>query len=244
MDERFKLALESSLEFLRTDPEVRIVQLYGSVQRKQTHAHSDIDLYAVTSRSAYWRSCVVRHGVPVEAIFGPEHGIRRQLVTGDVSAVKAFATGETLMDRDGAAPALIALARKVHEEGPPALKPSQRMMTRAVLTRFLDKLRQLPDASPEARMVAGEALPMTVVAFYDHHRLWKPSTQHRLAEIERVDPHVGRLLRSCYTDDVSTRHAVAVIQRVLEALGGELLEYQSEQVPAPARPAGAPRSAE
>ncbi|PTL78724.1 nucleotidyltransferase domain-containing protein [Vitiosangium sp. GDMCC 1.1324] len=236
MEERFKVAVAQALEDLKSDPEIRVVQIFGSVHRGQPHAHSDIDLYVLSSRNAFWRTCKVYGDVQAEAIIGPQQGFDRIILSRDVLAVQSFAHGGTLLDRDGTVPALSALARKVFDEGPAPMRTSLRTKNRAVLTRHMAKLARLSDDSVVAKLVAADALQTVILSFYQHHRIWMNNLATRLRLIEERDPRLGKLLHDFYMGGQKPQQAIAAIEVMLEQLGGPLVDYVSEQVPWPARP--------
>jgi hypothetical protein len=236
MEERFKVAVAQALEDLKSDPETRVVQLFGSVHRGEPHEHSDMDIYVLSSRSAFWRICKEYNGVQAEAVFGPQKGFEKILLSRDMLSVQAFALGGTLLDRDGTAPALVALARKIYDAGPPPMPSAQVTKNRAVLTRRIHKLTRLPEDSVESRVVANDAVQTVVLAFYQHHRMWMHNLTHRVKLIEEKDARMGQLLRDFYLGGQKPRQAIAVIEAMLEQLGGPLEEFVSEQVPWPSRP--------
>lgn len=237
MEERFKVALAQALEHLQSDPETRVVQVFGSVHRGQPHALSDIDLYVLSSRSAFWRSCKHFNGIQAETIFGPQKGFERILLGRDMISVQAFAQGTTLLDRDGVMPGLTALAKKVYAEGPFPLASAQRTKYRAVLSRRIHKLARLPEDSVESRVVANDAIQSVILAFYQHHRIWMHNLATRLPIIEERDARLGQLLKDFYLGGQKPQQAIPAIEAVVDMLGGPIEEFVSEQVPWPRRSA-------
>lgn len=236
MEERFKVALESVVRRLEADPEVRVVQLFGSVHRGTPHAGSDIDMYVLTSRNSFRRIAELHNGVCMEAILGPVKDFQRVLLSRDLMAVQSFAHGSTLLDRDGVAPELVALARRLDKEGPVSMKPRVQVQTQALLARALQKLERLPPESAEARMIASEAVRTVIHAFFLYHRIWLRNLASRLPAIEEKDPHLGKLLITYYAEGQTPEQARAIVSVMLEQLGGPLIEYVSEEVAWSARP--------
>lgn len=231
LPERFQRVLERSLARWRAEPEVCLVQLFGSVQRRQISNHSDIDLYILTDRREFWRGCEVVEGVELELFFCPPDVLRKRLLKGDALALQAFATGEPLLDRDGCAAGLMALARRLFQQGPTPMTPSQIIAHRALLTRVVQKLERLAPDSPEALCVAGEGIQRAITAFYQHYRLWTHGMEHTLQDISRHDSRIAELLLLFYQEGQPSPRALAFIDGVLELLGGRLVAYESERIP-------------
>lgn len=229
--ERFRRSLEQLLRRLRAAPEVSLVQLFGSVQRGQASEHSDIDLYVLTDRRQFWRSGEVVEGVEVEQVVCPVEVLRKRLATGDALALQAFATGETLLDRDRQGAELRGLAQRLYAQGPAPMRPGQVSSQRAVLTRVVQKLERLPPDSLEARFMAGDGVQRAVAAFHQYHRLWTRGPQHCVGDIRTKDARAAQLLVRYLQQGQGVEQAAAFIDAVVESLGGRLLAYESERTP-------------
>jgi len=231
LEVRFRRSLELLLKSLRADPQISIVQLFGSAQRKQVTEHSDIDLYIVTDRREFWRASEEVGGVEVEKVFCPLNVLHKRLTTYNAVVLQAFATGETLLDRDGKARELVALARKIYQQGPPPLKREQLDVHRAMLTRIIQKLERLPGDSPEARFLAGDGIQRAVTVFYQHHRLWIRGLQHCVSDMRGRDPQTAELLVRYLMEGGHPAQAIAFLKAVIAPLGGRLQAYETERTP-------------
>lgn len=227
---RIQRSLDRVLESLRADPQVSLVQLFGSARGEDVTEHSDIDLYVVTDERAHWRASREVEGVEVEMLFCPLPALHKRLTTYNALALQAFATGETLLDRNGKAAELVALARKLYERGAPPVKPVLLDAHRGTLTRIIQKLERLPADSPEARFLAGDGIQRAVTLFYHHHRLWIRGLRHSVSDMRARDPGTAELLVR-YLQDGHPARAVAFLEAVIAPLGGHLLEYETEKTP-------------
>lgn len=231
MEERFKVALAQAVEHVSSDPQTRAILVFGSVSRGEPHARSDIDMYALTTREAFWRTYKYFNGVQCETIYGPQKEFERVLLSRDMISVRSFALGTTLLDLDGVMPRLTAIAKKVHAEGPAPISPKLRTKYRTILTRHLHKLEGLPEDSIAARLVANDAIHNVLFAFYHYHRLWMNNLGTRLQPVEERDPRMGQLLKDFYLGGQKPQPAIAASSIMLELLGGPLEEYVSDVVP-------------
>lgn len=229
--ERFRRSLEQLMRRLRAAPEVSLVQLFGSVQRGQASEHSDIDVYVLTDRRQFWRAGEVVEGVEVEQVVCPVDVLRKRFASGDALALQAFATGETLLDRDGKGTELKALAQRLYAQGPAPLRPGQVSFQRAVLTRVVQKLGRLAPDSLEARFMAGEGVQRAVTVFHQYHRLWTRGLEHCVGDIRGKDARAAELLVRYLQQGQGVEQAMAFIEAVIEALGGRLIAYESERTP-------------
>jgi predicted nucleotidyltransferase len=231
LEERYQRVVQRILARLRKNPEMSLVQLFGSAQRKQLTEHSDVDLYVLTTQRLFWRESEVVEGIEVEMVICPPHVLHKRLTVGDPLALQAFATGETLFDRDRKAAELTALARKRYQEGPAAMKPEQAIFQRAMLTRIAQKLERLPPDAPEARFLAGDGIQRAVALFYQRHRLWSRGLQHCIHDMRERDPGTAELLVRYLQEGQSVALAIAFLDAVIGPMGGRLIAYESEKTP-------------
>lgn len=230
LDKRFQRSLDRLLGRFRADSEVSLVQMFGSAQRRQLTERSDIDLYIVTDRREFWRSSEEVEGVEVEQVFCPLHVLHKRLSTYNAVALQAFATGDTLLDRDRKAVELVALARKIYQQGPPPLKPRVLNVQRAMLTRIIQKLERLPGDSAEARFLAGDAVQRAVTFFYQHQQMWIRGLQHCVNDMRGRDARTAELLVR-YLQEGQPAQAIAFLEAVIAPLGGHLQAYETERTP-------------
>ncbi|MGE5672860.1 MAG: nucleotidyltransferase domain-containing protein, partial [Mycobacterium leprae] len=133
-EKRYIRVLHALLTELTAMPETDAVLFFGSVQRGQAQATSDLDLYVVTSGTEYWRAGRVLEGVEIELFFNPASKMRERLEQGDPVAIHGFATGELLLDRSGVGAKLKTLARALWAAGPRPLTEWQMATWRYRLT--------------------------------------------------------------------------------------------------------------
>lgn len=222
-------ALAVILAELKALPEADAVLFFGSVQRGEGQATSDLDLYVVTSGQEYWRAGRVVDGVQVELFFNPAPKMRERLEGGDAVAIHAFATGELLLDRSGVGAELAARARDLWQEGPRPLTPWQAATWRYRLTDLAQDIADVPTGSPEALLLAGLLVPQALEAFCALNRVWADKPKRLLARIGQLDPELADMAAAFYrTSDPAI--AVRVADRVLEPFGGRIDTYESDRV--------------
>jgi len=228
--ERYEKALASVLAELRALPETDAVLFFGSVQRGEGKATSDLDFYVVTSGQEYWRAGRVVDGVQVELFFNPAPKMRERLEGGDAVAIHAFATGELLLDCSGVCAALAARAHELWQKGPRPLSPWQEATWRYRLTDLAEDIEDVPPRSPEARLLAGLLVPQALEALCALNRVWGDKPKRLLARIRELDPELADMAAAFYgTSDPAV--AVRIADRVLEPFGGRIHTYESDRVP-------------
>ncbi|MBP2017519.1 hypothetical protein J2Z79_000902 [Symbiobacterium terraclitae] len=227
---RHERALATVLEELQALPGTDAVLFFGSVQRGEGQATSDLDFYVVTSGREYWRAGRVVDGVQVELFFNPAPKMRERLEEGDAVAIHAFATGQLLLDRSGVGKALAARARQLWQEGPKPLTPWQAATWRYRLTDLAQDIEDVPPGSPEAHLLAGLLVPQVLEAFCALNRAWADKPKRLLARIRQLDPELADMAAEFYRTS-NPAVAVRIADRVLAPFGGRIHTYESDRVP-------------
>ncbi len=217
---------------LEAQPDVEGLLFFGSAQRGEATAHSDIDLYVLRIGDQAWHEGRVVDGTPIELSFSPLHHMRARVLNRHVVVVHAFAFGAVLLDRTGEVAALAGEARSIWAEGPRELSDAERLRWRFHLTELLRDVADLEPDSTTARHCAAGLVHAAIDAACAVNRLWpipRKAFAHGLRE--RVPP-LAPLVEAYYASG-AVQGAIAVGEHVLTELGGPALEYRTEAIRVP-----------
>ena len=231
MEELFRRALGQIVAELSTDPEVTAVVFFGSVQRGEGKPDSDLDFFVVTTGREYWRSAREIDGVAAELFHNPVPKMRQMLENEDQIALHAFATGELVLDRAGEGQTLVDLARKRWAEGPKPLTAEAAARWMYCMTALASDIEGLDNASPEARLVAGMLVPLTLEGHCALNRRWADQPKHLIRRVAETDPDLADVAHRFYTQGMPPGLAVAIAGRVLAPFGGRLTVYETDRKP-------------
>lgn len=233
MQQRYQTALDAVLQSLLPDPTVQGILFFGSVQRGTPSATSDLDFYVLVEGGLMWRETRLIEGVEAELFYNPVEKMERRLqVDGDRTAILAFASGQSLYDPQGHIARLIGQAQQLAKAGPAPLTTEQIMLLRY---RLSDLSRDLEDVLGEdaasAALVAGQLLHLTLEACCQLANCFGDKPKRLLHHVARHDTQLQAMAR-----DVLLQHdpkvALAAAAHVLTPLGGRVLAWQSEKIPA------------
>jgi len=201
---------------------------FGSAQRGQLAPNSDLDFYAIHSGNQQWHEGRLSHGQVLEISFAPVRFLRGLLLAHNPTVTHALASGEILFDRTGEVAALVVEARARWASGPPAADEGAREGWRFRLTDLVFDLRDLGGDGPDAAAVAALLVQCAIAAASACQGRWPPPRKGMLQALRRDHPALAPLVVS-YHASPSTTAALQLGERVLDELGGPLVEYTSQR---------------
>jgi predicted nucleotidyltransferase len=227
---RFQEALDMALEELQHTAGVEGILFFGSAQTGTAGPTSDLDLYVVTDGGPDCPQISLRRyaGVDAEVHLAPRTFWQHRLEANSVVIIHAFATGEALLDKNGAIADLAQVARQKVEAGPPALSKHDVDRWRYRLTDMAKDLEDVAGQPADERLLAAMLVNQALQGYCELNRLWGDKPKRLLAYVERHDPELGRLARSFFTGNLDRHMAQRVVDRVLAPHGGPIYEWASE----------------
>ncbi|WTS98192.1 nucleotidyltransferase domain-containing protein [Streptomyces sp. NBC_00096] len=212
-------------------PDALVAVLGGSTALGRATASSDLDIVVLVGDDGETcRETLRFEGRVVELFIHTRAGLA-ELFAVDLAARRPvlqviYATGLVLLDRDGGAARVRALAEADLRQGPPALDADTVETKRYGLTDALDDLGDATD--PVERVaVAGVVLAGAADLLFDHHRAWTGVGKWLPRRLLEADGTLGAALldghlRLCATGDPQALTGAA--SAVLDLAGGPLRE--------------------
>ncbi|HVA91065.1 MAG TPA: nucleotidyltransferase domain-containing protein, partial [Chloroflexota bacterium] len=198
MEERFGRAVRRIVDDLSRDPEVTAVLFFGSVQRGEASADSDLDFYVATTGGDYWRSAREIGGVAAELFCNPVSRLRQMFENEDQIALNAFATGELVLDRHGEGQVLVDRAKRSWTAGPKPLSADVAARWRYRITALASDAEGLAKGSADARLVAGLLVPLALEGYCALNRVWADQPKPLIARVAETDADLAGMVASFY----------------------------------------------
>lgn len=203
------------LDELSIQADVLGIVLAGSVLRGESGPTSDLDIYTVVSSPLRRRRYKLIDGVRVELYSNPPWTIRAYLeeerADGTPMTAHMLATGIVLYAVGDVLPVLCAEAQAALRQGPPCLSEDALKW----------RVYEVVDVAEDAEDVCGvdhDALALLVPVLvqravdllYARAGRWRPKLKRLPADLERLDPAAGALLRTYLREtDLLRRHTQA-----------------------------------
>ena len=223
MEEKFVSAVRGVTNELSASSEVTGIVWFGSVQRGEGTPASDLDFYVVTEGPEYWRVARRYQDVPVELFFNPPPQLRLRFANADVVALRAFATGTVLWDKDDTTAALAAEAKRLYDAGP-QLSDSSVALWRWRLTSAAHDLEVMSPGTPEATLSTALLITQALEGYCIFNRMWTEKPSKMLAYVATHEQRVADIIN---TLGVTRLAASSLVDMVLAQVGGRLEEYRS-----------------
>jgi len=160
---------------LYKDKNVSALILYGSVSRHEECLNSDIDLLVITNENHLQKRHEVRYGITVEFVEMHLKFLHKFIAENEIPILFALTDGIVLFDKIPETEQLIAEARKMLEDGPPANEKWEnegyRTKKRSDLTEIYKDLLDIDDViafNYVASLLITNAIPMLL----ENNNLW------------------------------------------------------------------------
>lgn len=167
---------------------------FGSAQRGENTAWSDLDLYVLHNGEEKWSEGRRARGYLVELSFSPIRCMRQHLVSNNAAVTHAFATRSILLDRTGEVASLVEEARRRWVDGPPPADSADRLRWQFRLTDSIFDLRDLAADDPDTRAIASVLVQQAIEAACACAGRWLPprKANDSRAAARRSDPRSVR----------------------------------------------------
>jgi hypothetical protein len=227
----FQHALDTIVGELSAAPEVVGILFFGSAARGAPQAHSDVDLYALTSEPNTGHLGRDIEGIPVEVSFASVSQMGAHVDEERPIVVHAFATGLMLLDRTkGELTQLCRRAAALWTRGPSPIADATRLRLRFHLTDLVRDLDDLPETSLSTALVGADCVRLAIESFCAARQLWMPGLRNVAEIVGQDDPDFGDSIRDCAAAGFSQSTSKRLALRALAELGGTLVSYDTRLI--------------
>ncbi|MBP1994446.1 nucleotidyltransferase domain-containing protein [Paenibacillus eucommiae] len=227
----FRDALELVTTELKATPEVKGILFFGSVQLGDPTHTSDLDLFAIVEGCETWNFRRLVEGIEVEVYFLPADLCHQNLENGNITFVKAFATGAALLDLNGKLAELAAFAKQIYDMGPSPLNLLEQGNWRIRLSDLIRDLEGISPEAPESHLLAPMLVTLSLEAYCAFHRLWTEKHSRLIKYVFNHNPQFGQSVIQFFKSPVfQPDQAISIADNVLEPFGGRLLEYEGPHI--------------
>ncbi len=231
MNIHFQRALDVIIAELAGQPDVPGLLFFGSVQRGEGTAGSDLDLYAISQGEEAWIEGRLLHHVELELHFAPARFWRGRLESKHPVITHAFATGTILIDHHATVAALVEYAQHLWAAGPAPLTLAQIDQSRYHLSDMVRDLEHTAHRSIAARLVASVLVPAALEAWCALHQVWPTKITKLIPYIGEYDAGLALAATQFYESGMEPDQAITVADMVLTPFGGRIIEYQTPRRP-------------
>lgn len=214
---------------LYKDKNISALILYGSVSRNEESANSDIDLLAITNEKHLQKRHTVRYGITVEFVEIHLEFLQKFVAENEIPMLFALAYGIVLFDKISETGQLIAEARKILENGPPANKKWEnegyKTKKRSDLTEIYKDLMDIDDEiafNYMASLLITDAIPLLIENNNLWHQTRKKTINYLKSKCYEGYKYIETLLNPVCSLPEKRSAAENLIEYVLKPHGGFL----------------------
>lgn len=229
IDEKFNITINKAVDRLSKRKNLTGLILFGSIAKGQSHAYSDIDIYAVGDNEKDRTERFLIDDIPVQVQWRSLQDFREKLIY-PKRVLPVLAEGIIIYDPKGYLKQFIPMAKAIYEKGPEPLNVRERTLLRGKLSDGLYEVEGLLicESGICSLFLMDEVLYEALIGYYELNCWWKVSRKKMIKDIKSKEEELYRDIEEYFLENdlnIKMIKLRKIVNKVLSAAGGELKEY-------------------